>query len=195
MANILPFGGVYPEIHPTAWLAQTATIIGNVKIGERASVWYGAVLRGDDLEREIVIGARTSIQDNCVIHVGRWGPTVIGADVTVGHGAKLESCRVGDRTVVGMNAIVLQNARVGEECLLAAATVVLEGREIPPRSVVAGVPGTVRKTLEGTSARWIEGGGAHYVELSRKYVADGVGDASAAPPEEAGSRRRQGRDD
>ncbi len=195
MALILPHGGKTPRVHPSAFLAPTAVVIGDVEIGAESSVWFGAVLRGDDPDHPIVVGPRTSIQDNCVIHVGRWGPTVIGADVTVGHGAKLESCRVGDRTVVGMNAIVLQNARVGEECLLAAATVVLEGREIPPRSVVAGVPGTVRKTLEGTSARWIEGGGAHYVELSRKYVADGVGDASAAPPEEAGSRRRQGRDD
>ena len=110
-----------------------------------------------------------------MVHVGRWGPTVIGADVTVGHGAKFESCTIGDRTVVGMNAVILQGARVGEECLLAANTVVLEGREIPRRSLVAGVPGVVKKTLEGSAADWIEGGGQHYVDLSRAYLGEGVG--------------------
>jgi carbonic anhydrase/acetyltransferase-like protein (isoleucine patch superfamily) len=118
-----------------------------------------------------------------VVHVGRWGPTVIGTDVTVGHGAKFESCVIGDRTVVGMNAVILQNATVGEECVLAANTVILEGRDIPPRSVVAGVPGVVKKTLEGSAAKWIEGGGAHYVELSRQYLRHGIGtgDPDATP--------------
>jgi carbonic anhydrase/acetyltransferase-like protein (isoleucine patch superfamily) len=127
------------------------------------------VLRGDDPDNGIVVGARTSVQDNCVVHVGAWGPTLIGEDVTVGHGAKFESCVIGDRTVVGMNAVILQNARIGTECLLAACTVVLEGADIPDRSVVAGVPGVVKKTLTGSAARWIEGGGQHYVDLGRKY--------------------------
>jgi carbonic anhydrase/acetyltransferase-like protein (isoleucine patch superfamily) len=131
------------------------------------------VLRGDDPEHGIVVGARTSVQDNCVAHVGTWGPTVIGEDVTVGHGAKFESCIIGDRTVVGMNAVILQNAVVGEECVLAANTVVLEGAVIPPRSVVAGVPGTVKKSLDGPAAAWIERGARHYVELSRAYLAAG----------------------
>lgn len=175
MATILPFNGVTPTIDPSAFVAPTAVLIGDVTVGPEASIWFGAVLRGDDPDHGIVVGARTSIQDNCVVHVGAWGPTVIGEDVTVGHGAKFESCTLGDRTVVGMNAVVLQNARVGEECLLAANTVVLEGSEIPRRSLVAGVPGTVKKTLEGNAARWIEGGGDHYVELSREYLARGVG--------------------
>jgi carbonic anhydrase/acetyltransferase-like protein (isoleucine patch superfamily) len=169
MANILPFGGVYPEIHPTAWLAQTATIIGNVKIGERASVWYGAVLRGDDLEREIVIGARTSIQDNCVIHVSAQGPTRIGEEVTVGHGAVLESCTVGRRALIGMNAVVLQRATVGEEALIAAGAVVGAGAEIPARRMAAGSPAQVKKELAGESLHWIRTGAEHYVELSGRY--------------------------
>jgi len=175
MATIIPFGGRRPVIHPSAFVAPTAVLIGDVTVGEASSIWFGAVLRGDDPDHGIVVGARTSVQDNCVVHVGRWGPTVIGADVTVGHGAKFESCTIGDRTVVGMNAVILQKAVVGEECLLAANTVVLEGADIPARSLVAGVPGTVKKTLDGSAARWIEGGGAHYVELSRDYLKGGIG--------------------
>ena len=121
-----------------------------------ASIWFGAVLRGDDPIHGIVIGPRTSIQENCVVHVGRWGPTVIGTDVTMGHGAKLESCTIGDRTVIGMNATILQNAIVDEECLVAANTVVLENAEIPARSLVAGVPGKVKKKLDGSAAEWIK---------------------------------------
>ena len=175
MATILPLDGKSPQIHPSAFVAPTAVIIGDVTIGEDSSIWFGAVLRGDDPEHGIVVGARTSVQDNCVVHVGRWGPTLIGADVTVGHGAKFESCTIGDRTVVGMNAVILQKARIGEECLLAANTVVLEGQVIPNRSVVAGVPGVVKKTLEGSAAEWIKGGGAHYVALSRLYREQGIG--------------------
>lgn len=172
---IISFNGKTPNVHPSAFVAPTAVLIGDVTVGEDASIWFGAVLRGDDPDNGIVVGPRTSVQDNCVVHVGRWGPTVIGTDCTVGHGAKFESCTIGDRTVVGMNAVILQGASIGEECLLAANTVVLENREIPSRSLVAGVPGAVKKTLEGSAADWIEGGGAHYVELSRHYLREGIG--------------------
>lgn len=175
MATLFEFNGKSPTIHPSAFVAPTAVLVGDVTVGPESSIWFGAVLRGDDPDHGIVVGPRTSVQDNCVVHVGRWGPTIIGADVTVGHGAKFESCTLGDRTVVGMNAVVLQRATIGAECLLAANTVVLEGRDIPPRSVVAGVPGVVKKTLDGTAAEWIAGGGAHYVELSRLYLEHGVG--------------------
>ena len=175
MAHLIPFNGRTPSVHASAFLAPTAVLIGDVIVGEDASVWFGAVIRGDDPNHGIIIGSRTSVQDNCVVHVGAWGPTVIGEDVTVGHGAKFESCAIGDRTVIGMNAIILQRATIGEECVLAANTVVLEGATIPNRSVVAGVPGVVKKTLGGSAAKWIEGGGAHYVELSRKYLSQGIG--------------------
>lgn len=175
MAAIVPFNGRSPSIHPSAFVAPTAVLVGNVTVGPESSIWFGAVLRGDDPDHGIVVGARTSVQDNCVVHVGRWGPTVIGADVTVGHGAKFESCTIGDRTVVGMNAVILQGAVIEPECLLAANTVVLEGTRIPTRSLVAGVPGKVKKTLEGSAAEWIEGGGAHYVELARRYLGEGIG--------------------
>ena len=177
MAIILPFAGKTPKVHPSAFLAPTAVLIGNVTVGAESSIWFGAVLRGDDPEHGVAIGRRTSVQENCVVHVGRWGPTVVGDDVTVGHGAKFECCAIGDRSVIGMNAVILQNARVGAECLIAAGTVVLERAEIPDRSVVAGVPGRIKKTLEGGAAEWIEDGGEHYVRLSRRYLAEGIGGA------------------
>ena len=177
MAVVIPFDGKTPRIHPSAFLAPTAVLIGDVTIGAESSVWFGAVLRGDHPEFGITIGRRTSVQENCVVHVGRWGPTVVGDDVTVGHGAKFECCTIGDRSVIGMNAVILQRARIGVECVIAANAVVLEGAEIPDRSVVAGVPGKIKKTLEGGAAEWIQDGGAHYVQLSRKYLGEGIGGA------------------
>ncbi len=175
MATILPYRGVHPRIHPSAFIAPTAVVIGNVTIEEEASVWFGAVLRGDELEHEIRIGARTSVQDNCVIHVSARGPTLIGPDVTVGHGAILESCVVGRSALIGMNAVVLQGATVGEEALIAAGAVVPDGGEIPARHMAAGTPAKVKKELEGASLRWVSTSSAHYVELSRDYLSQGIG--------------------
>jgi carbonic anhydrase/acetyltransferase-like protein (isoleucine patch superfamily) len=176
MALVIPFNGKTPDIHPSVFLAPTAVVIGDVTIGAESSVWFGAVIRGDNPTHRVIIGKRTSVQENCVIHIGHWGPTIVGDDVTVGHGAKFECCTIGDRTVIGMNAVILQNARIGSECVIAANSVVLEGAEIPDRSLVAGVPGKVKKTLDA-DAQWIKGGGSHYVELSRKYLAEGIGEA------------------
>jgi len=175
MALILPFNGKSPTIAPDAFVAPTAVLIGDVTVESEASIWFGAVLRGDDPENGIVVGAGSSVQDQCVGHVGAWAPTIIGERVTVGHGAKFESCTIGDRSVVGMNAVILQKAVVGTECVIAANAVVLEGAEIPERSVVAGVPGRIKKTLEGSAAEWIARGGQHYVDLSRQYRNAGIG--------------------
>ncbi len=175
MALLIEINGKRPTIAPDAFLAPTAVLIGDVTVGPQASIWFGAVLRGDDPDNGIVIGARTSVQDNCLVHVGAWGPTTVGTDVTVGHGAKFESCSIGDGCIIGMNAVILQEARVGDECVIAAGCVVLEKADVPDRSVVAGVPGRVRKTLTGSAATWIARGGRHYVELSRQYLAAGVG--------------------
>jgi carbonic anhydrase/acetyltransferase-like protein (isoleucine patch superfamily) len=174
MPLVLPFDGKRPKIHSSVFLAPTAVVIGDVTIGADSSVWFGAVLRGDSPEHSVIVGERTSVQENCVIHIGHWGPTVVGDDVTVGHGAKFECCSIGDRTVIGMNAVILQNARIGRECVLAAGTVVLEGADIPERSLVAGVPGKIKKTLDA-DAEWLRYGGQHYVDLSRQYLAEGVG--------------------
>lgn len=140
----------------------------------RASIWFGAVLRGDDPDHPIVIGREANIQDGAIVHVGTWGPTIVGPRVTVGHGAVFECCEIGEGSLVGMNAVILQEAVIGRESLLAAGTVVLEKAVIPPRSVVAGVPGTVRKTLEGSAADWVGRSWQHYVELSRRYLEEGL---------------------
>lgn len=177
MNNILPFGGVHPRIHPSAFVAPTAIVIGNVIVEEEASIWFGAVLRGDDPDHEIRIGARTSVQDNCVVHVSAQGPTTIGPEVTVGHGAVLESCTVGRGALIGMNAVVLQGATVGEGALIAAGAVVGSGAGIPPRHLAAGTPARVKKELQGESLRWIQTSAGHYVELSRAYLAQATGAA------------------
>lgn len=175
MALVVPFGGKRPRVSPDAYLAPTAVLVGDVSIGSQASVWFGAVLRGDDPHHGIGVGPRSSIQDNCVIHVGDWQPTIIGADVTVGHGAKMESCTIEDGCVIGMNAVILQRAKIGTGSLIAANSVVLEGSIVPPRSVVAGVPGKVRKHLSGSAAEFVRRGSAHYVELSRTYRQEWAG--------------------
>ena len=177
MALIIPFRGVSPRIASDAFVSPTSVIIGNVTIGPESSVWFGAVLRGDHPDHGIVIGRRTSVQDNCVVHVGGWQDTVIGDECTIGHGAKFESCTIGNGCVVGMNAVILQRAEIGERCIVAAGSVVLEGTKVPPLSLVAGVPAKVKGTLEGSAARWVEGGGRHYVELSRLYLELGLGGA------------------
>ena len=175
MAHLLPFGGRTPRIHPTAFVAPTAVLIGDVEVGPESSVWFGAVLRGDSPTHTIRIGARTSVQDNCVIHVSEQGPTVVGDDVTVGHGAVFESCEIRRGALIGMNAVLLHHCVIGEEALVAAGSVVPEGLEVPPRTLVAGTPARIRKELSGESAGWIARSAGHYVELSRSYLEQGIG--------------------
>lgn len=175
MAHLIPFDGRTPIVHPTVFLAPTAVLVGDVEIGAESSVWFGAVLRGDHPEHGIRVGARTSIQDNCVIHVSAEGPTRVDDEVTVGHGAVFESCHVRRGALIGMNAVLLHHAVVGEEALVAAGSVVPAGLEVPPRTLVAGAPATVRKRLEGESASWIRGSADHYVALSREYLEQEIG--------------------
>ncbi|HEX5727091.1 MAG TPA: gamma carbonic anhydrase family protein [Longimicrobiaceae bacterium] len=183
MATILPYAGIHPRIDPSAFVAPTAVVIGNVTIEAEASVWFGCVIRGDEPRHEIRVGARSSVQDNCVVHVSAQGPTVIGPEVTVGHGAVLESCVIGRGALIGMNAVVLQRAVVGESALVAAGAVVGSGDEVPPRHLAAGAPARVKKELEGESLRWITGSAGHYVELSRSYLAQGVGRVAGPTPD------------
>jgi carbonic anhydrase/acetyltransferase-like protein (isoleucine patch superfamily) len=169
VATIVPFRGFSPEIDPSAYIAPTATLIGHVIVEADASIWFGAVLRGDDPDHPIRIGPRTSIQDNCVIHVSARGPTLVGADVTVGHGAVMESCVIGRGALIGMNAVVLQGASVGEESLIAAGAVVGSGMTVPSRHLAAGAPAAVKKELSGESLHWVRTSAAHYVALGREY--------------------------
>jgi carbonic anhydrase/acetyltransferase-like protein (isoleucine patch superfamily) len=176
MGLILSFRGKTPRVDPSAFIAPTAVLIGDVEVGPESSVWFGAVLRGDHPDHGIRIGARTSIQDNCVLHVSAEGPTVVGDEVTVGHGAVFESCEIRRGALIGMNAVLLHRAVIGEESLVAALSVVPTGMEVPPRTLVAGAPARVRKALEGESAGWIRGSARHYVHLAREYLDAATGE-------------------
>ena len=175
MAYIQPYGGKAPRIHPSAFVAPTAVIVGDVEIGAESSIWFGAVLRGDEAEHGIVVGARTSIQDNCVVHVSARGPTLIGDDCTIGHGAAFESCEIRNGAVIGMNAVLLHGVVVEEEALVAAGAVVPAGTRVPARTLAAGVPARIRKPLAGESADWVRGSAEHYVRRSRSYLEQGIG--------------------
>lgn len=176
--TLLPYGGKAPRVHPSAFVAPTAVLVGDVEVGEEASIWYGAVLRAD--LAPIRIGARTSIQDNAVIHTVSQSAEgcVVGADVTVGHAAVLHNCRVEDGALVGMNATVLNFAVVGAGALVAAGSVVTERTVIPPRALAAGVPAKVRGQLDEAGVQGLARAAQQYVELARAYRAlhEGVRD-------------------
>lgn len=176
---LLSYRGKHPRIDPSAFVAPTAVVIGDVEIGPESSIWFGAVLRGDN--GPIRIGARTSIQDNCVVHVGDRRLTVIGNEVTVGHCAVMEDCNVKDRALIGSNAVLLNGCTIGEGALIAAGSVVTQDADIPPGVVAAGAPARVKKTLDGAAATWVKNSSHEYVELSRSYLEQGTGAAHEAP--------------
>jgi carbonic anhydrase/acetyltransferase-like protein (isoleucine patch superfamily) len=144
-ASILTVGGKSPEIPPSAFVAAGGRVIGSVVLGERASVWYNAVLRGDS--DTITLGAGSNLQDNVSVHVDAGHPVVIGEDVSVGHNAVVHGCTIGDGSLIGMGSVILSGAVIGRGCLVAGGAVVLEGSQIPDGSLVAGVPAKVRREL------------------------------------------------
>jgi carbonic anhydrase/acetyltransferase-like protein (isoleucine patch superfamily) len=149
------------------FLAPNATVLGDVTLGDRVGIWFGAVVRAD--RDRIAIGADSNVQDNCVVHCSPGHPVTIGREVSVGHGAILHGCTIGDRVLVGMGAIVLNGAVVGEDSLIGAGAVVTEGAQIPPGSVVVGVPGKVVKQTTGEQRAHIRKNSATYVELAGRY--------------------------
>lgn len=184
---VMPFRGKRPVLGRGVWIAPTASIIGDVELGDEASVWFGAVLRGDI--GAIRIGARTNVQDLACVHLTEnLSATVVGADVTIGHGAILHGCTVGDRCLIGMGSIVLDNAVVGEGSVIAAGTLVPPRTVIPPRSLVRGNPGKVIRPVNDAEAEMGIYGAEHYVAGARRFraelalLAGSIGDAP--PPEE-----------
>lgn len=174
MAHLLALDGVAPTIGADVFLAPTAVLAGDVRVADRASIWFGTVLRGDS--SYIEIGADTSVQDKAVIHCAENLPTIVGARVTVGHGALLEGCVIEDGALVGMGAIVLQRARLGAGSLLAAGSVITERAAIGSGVMAAGVPARERKALSGAAQRWTEEATEHYAEYRRRYL------RATAPP-------------
>ena len=156
-----------PRTHPSVWIAPDAVVVGDVTLGERSSVWYGCVLRGD-LE-PIEAGAETNIQDLSVLHVDRGMPVILGDRVTVGHRAIVHGCRVDDEALVGMGAVLLSGCRVGKGAVVAAGAVVREGFEIPAGAVAAGVPARIRGEVDEATRQRLAGGVDSYVELAAAY--------------------------
>lgn len=150
------------------WIAPSAAVIGMVTLGEDVSIWFGAVLRGDN--EPIVLGARTNIQEHVVIHTDPSFPCTVGPDCTVGHRAILHGCTLGANTLVGMGAIVLNGAKVGDNCLIGAGALVAEGREIPDNSLVLGMPGKVVREVNEEQIAIAKRAGASYVARSKRFA-------------------------
>jgi len=164
VALVIPYAGVAPTIDPQAWLAPTAVLVGDVTVAATASIFYGAVVRGD--MAAVTIGEASNVQDNAVIHTACDHPAVIGSGVSIGHAAVVHGCTVEADCLIGMNATVLNGAVIGEGSLIAAGTVVLEGTRIPPRSLVAGIPGRVRRELSPAEGDKIKQNARAYLELA-----------------------------
>jgi carbonic anhydrase/acetyltransferase-like protein (isoleucine patch superfamily) len=166
----LPFAGRTPEVHENAWIAPNASLIGKVLVHADASVWFGAVMRGDI--DEIELGPGSNLQDNVVVHTEQGSPAIVGAGVSVGHAAVVHGCTIEDGCLIGMNATVLTRAVVGRDSLVAAGAVVLEGTVVPPRSLVAGVPAKVRRELTDEEVAALHGNSARYVTRAAVYRAE-----------------------
>jgi len=161
-------GNTRVDQHPQSWIAPNATVIGNVRLDDGASVWFGAVLRGDN--ELIHIGENSNVQDGAVLHTDPGSPLTLGTGVTVGHNAMLHGCTVGDYSLVGINAVVLNGARIGKHCIIGANALIAEGKEIPDGSLVMGSPGKVIRELTEQQKRMLEASAAHYVHNAQRYA-------------------------
>jgi carbonic anhydrase/acetyltransferase-like protein (isoleucine patch superfamily) len=151
------------------WIAPNAALIGRVVLKRNASVWFGAVLRGDNAP--IVVGEDSNVQDGCVLHTDADTPLVIGKGVTVGHLAMLHGCTIGDNSLIGIGAVVLNGARIGRDCLIGARALIAEGKEIPDGSLVVGAPGRVLRPVTEAQREMLAHSAAHYVENWKRYAA------------------------
>ncbi|MGX1100029.1 gamma carbonic anhydrase family protein [Amorphus sp. MBR-141] len=168
--SLYALDGVGPDLPGDGafWVAPTAVLIGKVRLHVDASVWWGAVLRGDN--EWIEIGERSNVQDGSVFHTDLDAPLTIGKDCTIGHKAILHGCTIGDNSLVGMGATVLNHARIGRNCIIGANALIAEGKEIPDNSLVVGMPGKVVRTLDEASARALTASAAHYVANWKRYA-------------------------
>src|SRR5213592_158213 len=152
-----------PRLGARVFLAENCSLIGDIELGDDCSIWYGAVLRGDI--HYIRIGSRTNSQDNCVLHVEQGtGPTVVGEEVTIGHAAVVHGCTIGSGALIGIGSQVLSHAKVGEQALIGAGAIVTEGMEVPPRTLVLGVPGKVKRDLTKDELARLDRSWRNYVE-------------------------------
>ena len=163
---IRSFNGKTPKIAKSAFVSETAYIVGDVEIGENSSVWPGAVLRGDF--GKIKIGVDTVVEDNCVIHAGM-GDVVIGDNVVIGHGAVLDCRRIGNNVLIGMNSTILHDAEIGDFCVIAAGSLVGQGMKVPDKSFVAGIPGKIKGKASAEQLWWTQINLDVYPKLAKQY--------------------------
>jgi len=166
---LLPFGGKDPRDEGAVFVAPNATVLGDVVLGPGSSVWYGAVLRGDD--GTLTLGENTNVQDNAVLHCDPGGAVTLGKNVTVGHCALVHGCTVGDGSLIGMHATLLNHCVVGKNCIIGAGALVPEGKIIPDDSLVVGVPGKIIKQVSPEQAAANLANAAHYVGEGRRHAA------------------------
>jgi carbonic anhydrase/acetyltransferase-like protein (isoleucine patch superfamily) len=164
---VYPYRGAWPTVAEDAFIAPTAVLIGDVTVESGASIWFGAVIRGD--VAPIRIGARSNVQDSCVLHADEGIPCEIGADCTLGHGAIVHGARIADHVLVGMRATALNGAEVGAECILAAGTFIPEGKRIESGQLVMGLPGKVVRAISEAERERIYDGARHYAERGQEY--------------------------
>lgn len=167
---LIPFGGIRPKCHDSVFVAEGATIIGDVEIGEESSVWFHTVIRGDI--HRIRIGRRTNVQDQCTLHVTRENPVAVGDEVTFGHGAVVHGCTIEDLCLIGIGSVVLDGAVVGRGSVIGAGAVVPPGTVVPPHSLVLGVPGRTVRDLGPASIDVIRETASNYVGYARAYRAE-----------------------
>jgi carbonic anhydrase/acetyltransferase-like protein (isoleucine patch superfamily) len=167
---IYELDGQAPELPADGryWIAETATLVGRVRLKSHASVWFGSVLRGDN--EWIELGTRSQIQDNATLHTDPGFPLIIGADCVIGHNVVLHGCMIGDNSLVGMGAIVLNGAKVGRHCLIGAGALLTEGKEFPDRSLIVGAPARVIRTIDEQAIRMIAEGADIYVRRWQQYA-------------------------
>ena len=165
---IYALDGQAPLIHPDAWVADTAALIGQVVLQAEANIWFGAVLRGDN--EEISIGAGSNVQENCVLHTDMGYPLIVGDSCTIGHKAMLHGCVIGAGTLIGMGATVLNGARIGAGCLIGAGALITEGKDIPAGSLVMGSPGRVVRLLDDEAQVAILQSADRYCANARRFV-------------------------
>jgi carbonic anhydrase/acetyltransferase-like protein (isoleucine patch superfamily) len=163
-------GSSQVETHAESWVAPNAVLVGKVKLEPGASVWFGAVLRGDN--ELIHIGENSNVQDGTVMHTDMGFPLNIGTGVTIGHNAMLHGCTVGDYSLIGINAVILNGAKIGKYCIIGANSLIGEGKEIPDGSLVMGSPGKVVRELSEQQKKMLEASAAHYVHNAQRYARD-----------------------
>ena len=160
--------GVAPQLGTGAWVADSAQVIGNVQLGDNASIWFGAVLRGDN--ETMTIGRNSNVQDQSMLHSDPGSPLTVGENVTIGHQVMLHGCTIGDNSLIGIQAVVLNNAKIGRNSIVGAGSVVTEGKEFPDNSLIFGSPAKVMRTINDEDAARLRHGSEHYVENAIRYA-------------------------